>query len=389
MTFTNQDKQKALTIVRVFETGKAAGDFGAVAVLNDGAGVSYGINQFTHRSGSLHAVVDRYFELGGAVARNVIERRLELLRNPSVFNIRWLAADIAFKKALKAAAISSEMKAAQTQIAEERFLRPAIDECERLEFTSALSLAVVYDSITHGSWEKIRDRIVEKPQREKRWITEYVRRRDAWLGSIPRLEVTRYRTKFFLDQIAIANWDLRLPLRVHRVKIDTEMLARTADIPVRMIAQHEQLPTASGGADKSVRAPVSAVGPKSQTTTDTTHDPQQSHQESSETPQAQPPGFLDEVERRVAEAAAKFDTAERVVITIADRTDRAKSLWMTFLGTIWQTLWAVIGWLADVPREVWLVVAIIAGALMLLYLYRQIALGKIREFQVPGSRFQE
>jgi hypothetical protein len=39
----------------------------------------------------------------------------------------------------------------------------------------------------------------------------------------------------------------------------------------------------------------------------------------------------------------------------------------------------VFGLIVGVPREVWLVVAVIAALLMLMYLYRQIALGKIRE----------
>src|SRR5574338_1656141 len=98
MSFTERTKLIALAIVRIFETSKPFGDFGAVAVLNDGAGVSYGINQFTHRSGALLAVIERYFELGGEVAKNVIERRLDLLRKPSPFNIRWIAGDQAFKK---------------------------------------------------------------------------------------------------------------------------------------------------------------------------------------------------------------------------------------------------------------------------------------------------
>ncbi len=44
-------------------------------------------------------------------------------------------------------------------------------------------------------------------------------------------------------------------------------------------------------------------------------------------------------------------------------------------------MWALFGLAVGVPREVWLVVAIVAGALMLGYLYRQIALGKIREMK--------
>ncbi|HKX83938.1 MAG TPA: chitosanase [Pyrinomonadaceae bacterium] len=370
MKFRKTDKEKALAIVRIFETGTSKGDFGAVAVLNDGAGVSYGLNQFTHRSGALLDVIERYLELGGQIARNVIERRMKLLRDASANTIKRLAADITFKKALKAAAISSEMRSAQMQIAEERYLRPAIIECERLGLTTTLALSVVYDSITHGSWERIRDRVIEKPANQNAWITEYVRRRDAWLASIPRLAVTRYRTKFFLSQIAIGNWELKLPLRVHGVTLSDDLDVSSDLLPETTITTLQ----AAG------QLTIPAIGPISQTPMETTsNEPQESHLESPQLPQAQSPGFLDEVERLVNEAVAKFDQTERVVITIADRTDRAKSLWTTFIGTIWQTLWAILGLVADVPREVWLVVAVIAGALMLLYLYRQMTLGRSRD----------
>ncbi len=44
MTFTEIDKLKAVAIVNIFETSRPFGDYAAYAVLNDGAGVSYGIN---------------------------------------------------------------------------------------------------------------------------------------------------------------------------------------------------------------------------------------------------------------------------------------------------------------------------------------------------------
>ena len=75
----------ASAIVRVFETGSARGNYSAVAVLNDRAGVSYGVSQFTHRSGSLGRVVERYLETGGVVGRDVLSDRVGDL--PSHF--RW------------------------------------------------------------------------------------------------------------------------------------------------------------------------------------------------------------------------------------------------------------------------------------------------------------
>jgi hypothetical protein len=85
------------------------------------------------------------------------------------------------------------------------------------------------------------------------------------------------------------------------------------------------------------------------------------------------------VEEKVDAAAAKYDQAERIVNTVVTRKDAAKSLWTTVVGTIWQTAWAVAGFLTGMPRGVWLMVAVIAGALTIGYLYRQIVLGRIRE----------
>ncbi|MEP6848636.1 MAG: chitosanase, partial [Acidobacteriota bacterium] len=157
MTFDETDKKKALAIVRVFETGKAAGGYTAVAVLDDGAGVSYGVNQFTHRSGSLLRVIEKYLARGSNVGRAVLEANLGSLRRTTVAAIRILADNTAFKNALRAAAITPEMRAAQDAAAEELYLKPAIDACEEMGFTMPLSLAVIYDSINHGGWERIRD----------------------------------------------------------------------------------------------------------------------------------------------------------------------------------------------------------------------------------------
>ena len=102
MSFSEKDKLKALAIVHIFETSKAFGDYGACVVLNDGAGVSYGINQFTHRSGSLLEVVTAYFRNGGTVGRAAIEEALPLLRQKGPGAIGELAGNARFKKALKA-----------------------------------------------------------------------------------------------------------------------------------------------------------------------------------------------------------------------------------------------------------------------------------------------
>lgn len=236
MSFTERDKLKALAIVHIFETGKPLGDYSAVAVLNDGAGISYGINQFTHRSGSLAKVIDRYLR---RIHDGIIRDRLPTLRIKTKAAIAKLSTDAAFKIALKGAGQTDAMQAAQREIAEKMYLRPAIKACEGSGFVLPLSLAVIYDSINHGSFEKIRDRVKLARSKfesnlefEKAWISTYVQRRDAWLESVPRLAPTDYRTDFFLAQIERGNWQLDLPVNVHGFRLtDAHLKTPAAESP--------------------------------------------------------------------------------------------------------------------------------------------------------------
>ena len=394
MTFSTNDKLKALAIVKIFETSDPFGDYAAVTVLNDGAGVSYGISQFTHRSGSLLAVAEKYLESGSMVGRRVIEDRLPVLRLRAAGPIRQLAGDTTLKKALQAAAVTREMRSAQEHVAFERYLGPAMGACEGSNFVLPLSLAVVYDSMNHGSWATIRDR-VPAGLGEKEWITAYVRERDRWLRSHPRLESTAYRTRFFLSQIQTGRWHLELPLNVHGRVLTASML-RTGD-------QHKVFdPESSAAAESSGPQQDSAVEPKTTATHpaeisagDSPHssqnptDPALSRADAQGTaplnPQAQPPnehikiGWLASAASITRKIAARYTQTEETAAAIIRRKDAAKSLWTTVAGTLWQTLWAIYGFVTGLPREIWFAVAVIAAALTLFYLYRQIELGRIRE----------
>jgi len=330
MTFTEQDKLKALAIVSIFETSKPFGSYAACVVLNDGAGVSYGIAQFTHRSGSLWEVVDRYLNAGGQIGREVLAAAIPLLKRSNVAVIEKLASDSRFKKALIAAAVTREMKEAQHFVASTRYLRPAIDICTRMGFTLPLSLAVVYDSVVHGSWERIAARVqqafqpVDRTQArkhaadEKAGITEYVRKRHIWLTAIVRLRGTTYRTRFFLNQIATGNWDLKLPLMVHGVRLsEPPALAGGLTPATTPVADVEPIP--------HLQPPATAGGSDS------------------------PAGGSD----LLATAASSFDRIDGAVTGIVTRTDRAKSLWTTGSGTGTQAPWPVIGFFPVPPREGW------------------------------------
>jgi hypothetical protein len=253
--FSDRAKLIALAIVHVFETSRPFGDYSAVAVLDDGAGVSYGINQFTHKSGSLYTVLNTYLGIGGAVGADEFEAYLPTLRLTTKAAIAKLSNDKTFKDLLKAAGKTPEMQLAQQQVMENSYLLPAIDAAEGSHFELPLSLAVIYDSINHGSYGKIRDLDHVKPAEvitheeicvqvcvdrsehtsnesfEKAWISEYVTIRHRWLSSTPRLKKTAYRTAFFLEQIVTKNWNLDLPLDCHGAKLTEKMFPISAADP--------------------------------------------------------------------------------------------------------------------------------------------------------------
>jgi chitosanase len=335
-SFSEADKLKALCIVNIFETSRPMGDYAAVAVLDDGAGVSYGMAQFTHRSGSLAAVVDAYLATNCPVGRDVLIEMRPLLAQSTELAISRLAARSRFKNALRSAAVTAEMKAAQLETAFRLYLKPAIDICDKRGFTLPLSLAVVYDGIVHGSFDVLARKTAGDT--EKAWIMSYVRRRHLWLTNIARLKKTAYRTRFFLNQIAIGNWDLRLPLNVNGYRLAS--VGPQAALPASQ--PHATIPAEKQPQAGSLRSDVAA-------------------------------------------AVEQFDRVDNIVSGVIRRTDRAKSLWTTVGGTLWQAAWAVFGFLAGLPREVWIVVAVIGAVLTVLYLYRQILLGKMRELSEPPA----
>ncbi len=388
MTFTDIEKKKASAIVRIFETGKPLGDYPAVAVLNDGAGVSYGASQFTHRSGSLRAVVDEYLRRDGAVGRKVMIDRYKTLRTITAEAIQTLAADIVFRNALRAAGMTREMREAQDRIAHDKYLAPAIAACEGSGFVLPLSLAVIYDSLTHGSYEKIRDRVsingFAEPsiEFEKEWIRKYVNARHAWLGSIPRLRSTRYRTQFFENQIKIGRWQLELPMIVHGVRLTHEIFG-IQNSPVQSSSFSLPVPpqTIPQKPQNDPPKPMTIKPQKGQAKACTLNPERRNEGTLARTSAKHVNLSLNEFEMHVNSAAETYDRIESIANTVINRTDRAKSLWTAVIGTLFQTVWAVVGFLAGLPREVWFFAAGVAAALTLMYLYRQIVLGKIRESQ--------
>lgn len=217
--FTTKQKLIALSICHIFETSKPLGDSTTVAVLNDGAGISYGIPQATHKSGNLADVIERYIASADEVLYEPFLRKwLPTFRKFDKRTVDTTAKNQEVIRILREAGDEPAMRQAQFDNVNAR-MDKAIRACTGSRFVSTMALAVVYDSMNHGSWEKIRDEVSASDSDEHAWITDYVDHRDAWLRSIARLKPTSYRTSFFKKEIAGKNWDLKLPLIVHGFKL--------------------------------------------------------------------------------------------------------------------------------------------------------------------------
>jgi chitosanase len=118
----------------------------------------------------------------------------------------------------------------------------ALKNATAMNIETPLGVAVVFDSITHGSWGLIRDRTTNQFGNlasigEKAWIKNYIAVRRSWLANhrIQILRLTVYRMDAFKKLVEANNWDLSLPFNVRGLVIDEDTLAPT--IPSNGISQ--------------------------------------------------------------------------------------------------------------------------------------------------------
>lgn len=215
----------ASQIVSVFETGVPLGDPARVALLEDGAGISYGLHQATDASGSLDAVLLEYDQLGGAYA--------PALRNwwP------WLAEDGTrtedpkrpsprcreLLELLRVAGTDPVMRDAQERVFARLYWVPAMAQADELRLVEPLSRVALYDLAIQsglGRLAKLRLAFPELPPSrggsERPWLLALLRARRAFLrGSA--VGVVR-RSVYRVDALeALANagqWALAPPFTV-------------------------------------------------------------------------------------------------------------------------------------------------------------------------------
>lgn len=222
-TFTERDKQAARVILSIFETGRKEGQPSALAVLDDGAGISYGMHQATHRSGALAKVVERYIELEGKEAGKLIAH-LPGLKRTDLKSVANAASSGKLKTLLVMAGNEPVMRQAQQAVFDRDYLNPAIVQCEQYGWLLPLSLAIVYDSHIQGSWARVRDRVMLRVSRtadEKAWMRDYLAQRAAYLLSLPKQSQKNsvYRPRELGQQADLDNWALAAPFRLRGVTV--------------------------------------------------------------------------------------------------------------------------------------------------------------------------
>lgn len=228
MMLSDLQKETAKAIVNIFETGSARGDYARVTLLTGDSGhLTYGRAQTTLGSGNLHLLIKAYCDVPGAAYARALRPYL-----PSLADIDLrLDTDWTFRNLLKEAGGDPAMRDAQDAFFDRVFWTPAMATAARAGLAEPLAVAIVYDSVVHGSWIAMRDLTTARVGAasragERKWAAAYLDTRRNWLASHSNalLRKTVYRMEAFKALVAADNWRLDLPMTVRGVRIDADLL---------------------------------------------------------------------------------------------------------------------------------------------------------------------
>lgn len=227
----NAEKQRVIeAIINTFETGVPAGDYSAVTILRDGAGISYGRSQATDRADNLDTIVYRYIDRKGPLGE-ALRPFLDELEADGTARVdpahppEWCRRLMAL---LAEAGKDAVMRKAQDDVFHERYWVPAKGHAESMGLMLPLSWALVYDTCIQSGPDavsRMRKLFPEQPPvrggKEEAWARAYVAARQAWLASHPTAAVRRstYRTREFRRLIDSGNWQLETPFTVLKAQV--------------------------------------------------------------------------------------------------------------------------------------------------------------------------
>jgi chitosanase len=225
MNLSLNQKKLCEKVVNVFETGSASGNYGAIAIYNDGPQgkkqLTYGRSQTTEY-GNLRLLLEKYVAANGMFSKALKPYLAKIGVSP-------LSDDETFKNLLReAGAKDSVMRLVQDGFFDNSYFKPAMNWASANRFILPLSGLVIYDSfIQSGSvlWEirqMFSEAIPSRGGNEIEWTTAYVNARHRWLSVHPNpiVRKTIYRTQFFKDEIRRGNWMLgKIPIVANGVKV--------------------------------------------------------------------------------------------------------------------------------------------------------------------------
>lgn len=223
--FDPDRKRIIKAVVSLVETGSVHSNYGAVTVLDDGAGITYGAHQSTDGGeSSLDRIVQLYVDIKGVYAEDLrpylARLRADATTSSTPGAIKPWVADLMAILAL--AGDDPIMGAAQEAIFEDHYWKPAAEQATAMGLVLPLSWLVCYDSTIHsgrGGIARIRRRFKELPPSkggdERAWTRAYIRERGAYLAEIG-LGWTSYRVDVLRALDEAGNWGLVTPFEVAR-----------------------------------------------------------------------------------------------------------------------------------------------------------------------------
>lgn len=228
---TATQKQTAQSIINIFETGVASGDYGNVTVITGDTGhLTFGRSQTTLGSGNLLDLLKRYCANPGARFGTRLARWLPRFEAIDLS----LDTDTRLHNILRATADEKVMRDTQDVFFDEVYWLPAERAASNLGITSPLGVAVVYDSTVHGAWKFMRDRTNRQSGTtaalgEQAWIKAYVATRRDWLATGARADLrkTVYRMDAFQRLVDEGFWRLGLPLVMRGAELSLATLDAT------------------------------------------------------------------------------------------------------------------------------------------------------------------
>lgn len=228
---TADQKRRAEQLTSIFENDTIVVQYGYVEALGDGRGYTAGRAGFTTGTGDLLDVVQRYTD---AIPGNVLARYLPRLRKLAQTESGSISGLGGFVAAWQKAALDPVFRDVQDRVVDDTYYQPAVAHWHALGLQTALSFAVLYDSIIqHGDGDdpdglpaliqRTNTQLGGNPSTgvdEHLWLTTFlqVRRDDLanafdpdtrveWAGSVARCDV--------LHDIADAgNYNLDGPISV-------------------------------------------------------------------------------------------------------------------------------------------------------------------------------